>query len=283
MTKKDFYEVLGVDKKASTDEIKKAYRKKALEYHPDRNKAADATEKFKEVNEAYEVLSDAQKRSTYDRFGHSAFANGQGAPAGNPFGGAGGPFQYTYTSNGNFQDFADMFGGFSDPFDIFDNFFGGFRQRAQKPRYQLSLSFSEAAKGVTKHLVHQGKQHNINVPAGIDTGMVIRYPEFEVSFKVAPDKYFQRDGQDLVVEADIPLSMAMLGGEVEVKTLEDPLKVKVRAGTKLGTVMRLTGRGLPYPQRQRRGDLYIKLNINLPGRLNRKQKKLVQQLQEEGL
>src|SRR3989344_3282836 len=120
MAKRDLYEVLGVAKSASTEEIKKAYRKKALEYHPDRNKSADATEKFKEVNEAYEVLSDQQKRSTYGRFGHGAFPGG-GAPGGSPYGGQGGPFQYTY-SGGSPQDFADMFGGFSDPFDIFESF-----------------------------------------------------------------------------------------------------------------------------------------------------------------
>ena len=281
MAKRDLYEVLGVAKSASTEEIKKAYRKKALEYHPDRNKSADATEKFKEVNEAYEVLSDQQKRSTYDRFGHGAFPGG-GAPGGSPYGGQGGPFQYTY-SGGSPQDFADMFGGFSDPFDIFESFFGVFRDRPSKPRYQLKLSFSEATHGISKSFVHQGKRHTINVPAGVDDNMVIRYPEFEVSFSVAADRYFKRDGQDLIVEAEVPLTMALLGGEIKIKTLDEPLTVRVRPGTKPGSILRLGGRGLTYPQRRSRGDLYIKLNINMPGRLDRKQKQLVQQLEKAGL
>ena len=149
-TKRDFYEVLGVNKTASDAEIKKAYRQQALKYHPDRNKSADATEKFKEISEAYEVLSDQKKRETYDQFGHSAFDPAQGFGAGGPFGGSQtyrqGPFTYTYTTSGagpggGFGGFD--FGGFSDPFEIFESFFGGgrspFRQARQLPRYGLRI------------------------------------------------------------------------------------------------------------------------------------------------
>ncbi|MEK7514148.1 MAG: DnaJ domain-containing protein, partial [Patescibacteria group bacterium] len=151
-TKRDFYDVLGVKKTASADELKKAYRQQALKFHPDRNKAADAAEKFKEVSEAYEVLSNPQKKQSYDQFGHSA---------GDPFANANsyrqGPFTYTYTTGGG-QPGAD-FGGFSDPFEIFESFFGGgaspFRQARQLPRYGLAISFMEAAKGCQRRIIHQ--------------------------------------------------------------------------------------------------------------------------------
>ena len=150
-TKRDYYDILGVKKDASSQEIKKAYRKLALEHHPDRNKAAGASEKFKEINEAYEVLSDPKKKETYDQFGHAAFdpryGGFGGAAAGSPFGGQSqtyrqGPFTYTYTTSGG----GSPFGGFSDPFEIFEAFFGGaspFRQAARMQRYGLSISFMD--------------------------------------------------------------------------------------------------------------------------------------------
>lgn len=138
---KDYYKLLGVEKSASAEELKKAYRKLALQYHPDRNKTKEAEEKFKEINQAYEVLGDPQKRAQYDQFGAGAFENGGGA--GGPFGGFGGgfrqqgPFTYTYSTGG---DGGFDFGGFSDPFDIFEQFFGGGFAR-QKPTYSLQVDF----------------------------------------------------------------------------------------------------------------------------------------------
>jgi molecular chaperone DnaJ len=162
MADKDYYQVLGVNKSASEAEIKKAYRKLALQYHPDRNKGNKESEaKFKEVTKAYEVLSDPQKKQAYDQYGHAAFEQGAGQGpfgAGGPFGGQGGgqygPFTYTYTSNGG-QGGGFDFGGFSDPFEIFEQFFGGgnpFGRQQRRPIYSLRIDFMDAVKGITKKI-----------------------------------------------------------------------------------------------------------------------------------
>lgn len=279
--KRDYYDVLGVTKSASADEIKRAYRKLALQFHPDRNKAADAEAKFKEINEAYEILSNPQKKQTYDQFGHAAFD----PSAGNPFSRAGsagsGPFQYSYYSSGQPGDFADMFGGFSDPFDIFETFFGGRVNRApQKPHYSLKISFLEAAKGGEKTLVHQGKKHTIKIPAGSDDGTRIRYSDFDVSFDVAPDKTFKREGYDLFIDLKIPFTDAILGTQINVPTLDKDLKIKIRPGTQPGTMVRLAGKGVKYLQSSRHGDLYIRLIIVLPEKLNQQQRNLLKEFEK---
>src|SRR5579864_8620385 len=148
MATQDYYSILGIDKSASADELKRAYRKLALQYHPDRNKTKEAEEKFKEINKAYEVLGDPQKRQTYDQFGAAAFEGagaGQGpfgGAQGGPFEGRQGPFSYTYSTGGDGAGFD--FGGFSDPFDIFEQFFGGgggFGARQRRPVYSLTINF----------------------------------------------------------------------------------------------------------------------------------------------
>lgn len=276
--KRDLYDILGLKKTASQDEIKKAYRKLALEFHPDRNKSADAESKFKEVTEAYEVLSDPKKRSSYDQFGHSASSQG------NPFSGANGPFSYSYSSSGNPVDFADIFGGAGgDPFDIFETFFGGaspFRRGPQKPHYSIRLSFKEAALGTQKTITHQGKSHSIKVPAGSDTGTRIRYPDFDISFEVAPDKVFKREGADLIVDLNLPFSTAALGGDLSVPTLEKDLKIKVRPGTQPETILRLSGKGIKHLQHSSHGDLYIRLHVIIPEKLTSKQKRLLKEFDQ---
>ncbi|OGD80176.1 hypothetical protein A2368_03620 [Candidatus Collierbacteria bacterium RIFOXYB1_FULL_49_13] len=279
--KRDYYSVLGVERSASAAEIKKAYRQKALEFHPDRNKSADAEAKFKEVNEAYEILSNDQKKAAYDRFGHSAFD----PSAGSPFTGAGtgrsGPINYTYYSQGSPGDFADAFGGFSDPFDIFESIFGGaspFSRGPQKPHYSLRVSFEEAAKGITKTIVHQGKQHTINIPAGASEGTRIRFTDFDISIDVAPHKTFKRDGYDLYVDQTIPFTLAALGGSITVPTLEKDITIKIRPGTQPNTLLRLSGLGIQRLQSRGKGDLYIRLIVKIPEKLTREQKKLLQQL-----
>jgi len=183
-TKRDYYDILGVTKGVSAEELKKAYRKKALEFHPDKNKDKDAGAKFKEINEAYEILSDNQKKKAYDQFGHAAFDPSSGFGG---FGEAGaktgraGPFTYTYTSSGG-NPFGGMGqGDFSDPFDIFESFFGGvnpFRRGPQKPHYSIKVGFMEAVRGVERTLVHQGESHKVKIPAGADNGTRIQFKDF---------------------------------------------------------------------------------------------------------
>src|SRR6185369_12035411 len=232
-TKRDYYEVLGLKKDATAAEIKSAYRKMALKYHPDRNKEKDAEENFKEINEAYQVLSDPQKKQSYDQFGHAAFdpASGMG---GNPFAGGSqtGPFTWSYqTGAGGANPFEGM--DFSDPFEIFESFFGGgFGGAAQRrPRYSLTISFMDAVKGAEKEIEIEGKKRSVKIPAGADDGTRLRFDDFELSFNVRPDSYFKREGNDLYVDQHISFATAALGGEINVRTLEGSLKLKVRPGT----------------------------------------------------
>lgn len=282
---RDYYEILGVSKSATAAEIKKAYRKLALEFHPDRNKAADADAKFKEINKAYEVLSDTNKRTQYDQFGPAAFEGGAaGGPGGfggfGGFGGRSGPFTYTYTNYGGNQGDFD----FSDPFDIFESFFGGggspFGNMRQKPRYSLSIDFMEAVHGAQRTIVHQGKSHTINIPAGAGDGTRIRFQEFDVTIDVKPHPQFKRDGYDVVLDFPIAFHLAALGGTIEVPTLDKPLKIKIRPGTQPGTVVRLQQLGIPHLRGQGKGDMYIRLVVTIPKTLSRKQRQLLEQLAE---
>ncbi len=283
-TKRDYYEILGVEKTVTPDELKKAYRQMAMKFHPDRNKEEGAEEKFKEINEAYEVISDEQKRKTYDQFGHAAFEGAAGM-GGNPFGGGfrqGGPFTYTYsTSGGNpFEGYDD----FSDPFDIFEQFFGGGfaggQARQRKPRYTLRVDFMDAVKGAEKKVTIDGKEHTIKIPAGADDGTRIRYEEFDITLDVLPHKKFRRDGYDIFIDQEIDFTTAALGGQTEVETLDDMLKLKVRAGTQSHTLIRLQGEGVQHVRGGGKGDMYVRLVVTIPKKLSRKQKKLLEQFRE---
>jgi DnaJ-class molecular chaperone len=286
---KDFYQVLGVSKTATRDEIKKAYRKLALQYHPDRNKTKEGEAKFKEVTTAYEVLSNEEKRKTYDQFGSAAFeqggAGGPGGPFGGGFGGGQGgqygPFSYSYSSNGQGADF----GGFSDPFDIFEQFFGGggspFGQRERRPIYSVTISFKEAVHGVEKNVTINGKSQKIKIPAGVDSGSRIRFQDYDVAIQVTADQRFARDGYDIVTEQEISFAQAALGAEITVETIDDKVKIKIPSGTQPGMLVRLSGRGVPRLQGSGRGDHYVRIKIVVPKKLNNKQKELLEQLQKE--
>ncbi|MBI3954589.1 DnaJ domain-containing protein [Candidatus Collierbacteria bacterium] len=281
-TKRDYYDILGVSRSASGPELKTAYRKKALEFHPDRNKSPEAETKFKEVNEAYEVLSNSEKRAAYDRFGHSAFDPSAGAPWGGASQARSGPFTYTYYTSGAPGDFADIFGGFSDPFEIFESFFGGgspfSRTRPQKPHYSLKIDFLDAVHGTTRNLVHQGKSYTIKIPPGSDDGTRIRFSDFDVSLNVKSHPVFKRDGNDIYVDQDVAFTKAILGGEIQVPTLDNKnLKLKIRPGTQPGTVVRLSGQGIKEINSPRKGDFYIRLNIRLPEKLSRRQRQLMEE------
>lgn len=285
-TPRDYYEVLGLQKSATAADIKKAYRKMALKFHPDKNKEPDAETKFKEINQAYEVLSDENKRKAYDQFGHAAFdpASGMG---GNPFGqgfpggfGQGqGPFTYTYSTGG--QNPFEGMDGFSDPFEIFEQFFGGgfanAARAARKPRYALQISFMDAVKGVTKEVEINGKKHTLKVPPGVDDGTRIRYDEFDVTIDVLPHETFKREGYDVFIDHPIDFSLAALGGNTTVSTLKGELKLKVRPGTASHTLVRLRGEGMPVLQRSGHGDLYVRLVVEVPTKLTREQRKVLEQ------
>jgi DnaJ-class molecular chaperone len=282
----DYYQILGVSKTASADEIKKAYRKMALQYHPDRNKGKEAEGKFKEVTKAYEVLSDTSKRQTYDQFGAAAFEQGgpAGQGAGGPFGGFGGqqgPFTYSY-SNGGAQGF-DFGGGFSDPFDIFEQFFGGgnpFGRQQRRSTYSLNISFLEAVKGVTKKVQLEGKTQTIKIPAGVDDNSRIRFGEYDVVIDVTPDKKFKRQGYDIVTEEEISFPQAVLGGTLEVQTVQDIVKIKIPAGTQPETLIRLRGKGVKMLRGAGHGDHYVRIKVTIPKNLSTHQKELLKEFDD---
>lgn len=286
-SKRDYYEILGVTKTATAADIKSAYRKMALKFHPDKNKAPDAEANFKEINEAYQVLSDAKKRQAYDQFGHAAFDPAAGAGmGGNPFGGGfqSGPFTWSYSTTGQGQN---PFEGadFGDPFEIFESFFGGagFARAPRRPRYSLTIEFMEAVKGVEKKVTVEGKEKTVKIPAGADDGTRLRFDEFDLTLDVRPDPRFKRDGADVFVEQVIPFTVAALGGDAEVPTLNGTLKLKVRAGTASHTLVRLRGEGIQHLRGNGRGDLYVRLVVEVPTKLSKAQKKLLEQLQASGV
>ena len=288
-TKTDYYDILGVSKGASADEIKKAYRKQALEWHPDRHKDdKEAAEKrFKEINEAYQILSNPQKKTAYDNYGHDAFTPGGGNPFTGGFqGGAGSPFTYTYTSGGE-NPFGNM--DFGDPFDIFESFFGGgnpFGQagrRQQVPRYSITIDFMEAVKGVSKEVSIGGSKRKIKIPAGIYEGARISFGDFTLSVNIKPHKLFERQDDDIYITVGIPFSLAVLGGEIKVPTVEGEIKIRIRPGTQGGTMMRLREQGVARLNGRGKGDEYVRINVIIPEKLNHNQKDLVEEMKKEGL
>jgi len=283
---KDYYQILGVTKASTLEEIKKAYRKLALEYHPDRNKSKEAELKFKEVTKAYEVLSNEEKKRTYDQFGHDAFEQGgYGSAQGNPFTGqqAGrwGPFTYSYATNG--AEGAD-FGGSSDPFDIFEQFFGGgspFGQRQRRPVYSVRINFDEAVHGIEKQVNINGKMEKMKIPAGVDRGSRMRFSDYDVVIDVTPDEKFQRQGYDIVNEVTISYPQAALGTEVPVETIDGPINIRIPSGTQSGVLIRLSGKGVKHVRGNGSGDHYAKINVVVPKKLSRRQKELLEELEKE--
>lgn len=281
-----YYDLLGVSKNSSIAEIKSAYRKLALKWHPDRNKSAEAEKKFKEINQAYEVLSDSKKKATYDQVGHDTFVRG-GRPGFNPGGGnqQGGPYTYSWSSSSGspFEGFDA--GGFSDPFDIFEQFFGnsgfGRSQSRQKPIYQIQISFDEAVSGVTKTVKIDSKSKTIKIPAGVDSGMRIRFADFDILVSVSKDSRFQREGQDVYSRIQIPLTTAILGGTVDVVTVnKDKVTVKVKPGTQPGAMLRLADQGIPHPNSRQRGDHYLVFEINIPDKITSHQRQLLEEFEK---
>lgn len=298
MSKRDYYEVLGVGKNASDDEIKKAYRKLAIKYHPDKNPGdKEAEEKFKEISEAHEVLSDKQKRARYDQFGHA----GVGGASGNPFGGTGGnPFQGgQYSFNG--QSFSFDFGG-GGLDDILDSLFGfgtgagGRRRPMRGPDYQTNLviTFEEAIFGTTKSVNVDGQTIKLKVPAGIDDGMSIRLagrggpaPEdggekgdLYVQVRVKPHKHLTREGAIILSEEKISMVDAALGTEITVETVDGNITMKVPAGTQSGTPFKLSGHGVPFRKDGDRGPHIVTIIVEIPKKLTKRQKELLEEFRD---
>lgn len=288
--KPDYYEVLGVQKGASQAEIKKAYRKLALQWHPDRNKSPEAETKFKGINEAYEILSDSKKRQAYDQFGHAAFRPGAGPSGGGrrTYTYQQGPSTDTYTKFGQgespFNGFDFSFGGFSDPFEIFEQFFGrASSARRRVPTYKIKIEFMEAIKGVEKEVNIGGERRKIKIPPGIADGQRLLFNDFYLLIDVGEDNVFEREGNDIYSTAEISFPLATLGGSVKVKTLDGEVKLKVRPGTQSGTVIRLRGKGTRSPGSRRPGDQYIRIRVAVPTRLNREQRSILNQLSKTGI
>lgn len=354
-SKRDYYETLGIKKDASADEIKKAFRRAAIEHHPDRG--GDES-KFKEINEAYEVLKDADKRKRYDQFGHAGV--GGAGSSGDPFGGA-----YGNAQNINF-DFGDLGLG-----DIFGSFFGGGGQRQQRPsrgrdvEANVEISFEQAVfgtevelelnlqdncshcKGTTTEPGHEmitcdkckgsgqvvtmtrtifgniqqaticptcqgrgkvpekvcsvckgkGTQANkqtieLKVPAGIDDGATIRLREhgeaiangpkgdLYVNIRVKPHKHFTREGDLILSEETIAMVDAALGAEIDVETVDGPIRMKVPSGTQSGSDFKLSGHGVPHLKGGSRGAHIVTIHVQTPTKLNRKQRQLLEELRQ---
>lgn len=355
MTTRDYYEILGVSKSATEAELKKAYRKAAMEHHPDKHGGEDA--KIKEINEAYETLKDPQKRAAYDQYGHAAAQNG-----GNPFGGAGG-------FNAEGFDFSGM--GFGDIFDMFFQGQQGGRGQTRPVGRDLQvgvdLTFQEAVFGTEKKVrldlqdicvacegdgaakgsklidcktcegrgqvvrmqqtflgafqqaticptchgrgqmpeercitchgegvTNRTKDLTVKIPAGIDNGATIRLPnqgeaaiggakgDLYVHVRVKHDRQFNRQGYDIHSEVKIPMTSAALGTEVEIKTVDGDVTIKIPAGTQSGKVIRLSDRGVPHVNGRGRGAHLVEVTVETPHKLTAKQRELLEEFEKAG-
>ncbi len=298
MAKRDYYEVLGIDKNATQDEIKKAYRKLARKYHPDVNPGDKvAEEKFKEISEAYEVLSDPEKRKQYDQFGTFDFGEGGfGGFGGFDFNGGsgGGKYYKTYTySGGDFSKiFEDLFGKSYSKSSSYDfDFGGGFAQKGDDIEAEIEVSFDEAVKGGEKYINVGGKTLKVKIPAGVDNGSKIRlagkgYPgmgnapngDLILKIKVREHPDYIRKGDDLYKKVPITLKQAILGGEIETDTPNGKIKIKIPPKTSSGKKFRVKGKGVKNLKNSKVGDLYIETYITLPEYIPAELKEAVKKL-----
>jgi curved DNA-binding protein len=289
----DYYKILGVPRAAAADEIKRAFRKLAMQYHPDRNPGdKQAEDRFKEINEAYQVLSDPQKRSRYDQLGESYSQWQQkGAPGNFDWG------QWSGGQGAQQVNLDELFGdsSFSDFFrSIFGGAMGGQSMRGRSSRgaasiqQEVPISLREAYTGTTRTLQVGNRRVDVKLPPGVRTGTKIRAPaagparadgspsDIYLVMDVAEDPLFEREGNDLHTHATIDVFKAILGGETEVKTLSGKVVLTIPAGTQPEQVFRLAGRGMPVLKHpQETGDLYVHLKVQIPRQLSAKQKSLL--------
>lgn len=279
---KDYYQILGIERDADIQTIKKAYRNLARKHHPDVDKSPGAEERFKEINEAYQILSDPQKRTTYDQFGSAAFdANAFSQSYSQWKEGPGGYSFRTFSRGSRDFSFDFDFSGFADPFDIFEIVFGSrspFGQQERLPRYILSLEFHEAVKGVEKEVEIQGRRTKVRVPAGVDDSSEIKFKNFILVCQVKPHEKFKRRGYDLFTDEKIHFTQAALGDEIQVETIDGPVKIRIPQGTKPQTQIRLRGKGVSHMRDVGRGDQYVRVIVDIPEKYNQEEKKLLQKL-----
>ena len=318
MEYKDYYKILGVDKTASGKEIKAAYRKLARKFHPDDNpNDPKAEERFKEINEAHEVLSDREKRAKYDQLGADwqSWQQTGGRPGDFNWGqwAAGPEGQRVHVRYGTPEDLEDLFGGGGSPFsDFFTSIFGGMGgagarrgsggfeyqprpQTGQNLEHEVDISLAEAHQGTTRLLNKDGRRLEVKIPAGAKTGTRVRMRgeggtgmaggqagDLYLKVNVAPDPRFERKEDDLYVTVPVDLYTAVLGGEVRVPTLSGEVSLKIPPGSQNGQSFRLRGKGMPkLGKSSERGDLYTRLDVRLPTQLTPRQRELFDQLRQE--
>ena len=296
MAYKDYYDVLGVTRSASEGEIKSAYRKLAKQYHPDKNAGDEkAANRFKEIGEAYAVLSDTEKRKLYDQYGHA----GQVPPgAWSGAGGAGGGFPGGADFGGvDASQFSDFFqglfgqqgrggfrgGGAQVNLDDLMSGMGGGRRFVQNVEGELQVTLQEAYSGSDETIQVEGKRLTVRIPAGTRDGARLRLSgqgpgggDVLLTIRVLEDGKFDVDGNDLTTSVDVPVDVAALGGSVRVPTMKGDVSLNIPAGTSGGRRMRLRGQG--WPSKAGAGDLYVKLNLVLPAKLSDAERQLYEQL-----
>ncbi len=299
---KDYYQILGISKSASKDEIKSAFRKLAHQYHPDKGGGNEA--KFKEVSEAYSVLGDDNKRKQYDTFGSSGPASGGG------YGGFSGFNQGQDFGGFDFSQFTQGGRGGSFEFDLNDilgDFFGGNmggrRQRVKKGRdisVDLEITFAESIFGVekefslTKNSTYKAEKIKVKISADIDDGQTIRLSgggetikdgvagDLYINVSVRRDPLFKKEGKNIITEINIKLSDAILGLKYPLKTLDGDIELIIPEGTNSGDILRVREKGVPIDNHNR-GDLLVKIKIKMPTRLSRDARKAIEELKKEGL
>ena len=301
---KDYYQILGVPKDASIDQVKQAYRKMAREHHPDMVKDGDkatAEKRFKEINEAYQILSDPQKKKMYDQYGQAGPGFGAGNAGAGGFGQGGwGPFTYSYTTgnpqNGGYGDF--------DPFDVFEEFFGfrGFGggrtpKKGKNLYYELQLDFVDAIRGTEKTVNIESGKITIKIPQGVTDGVEMRFPgkgmpgpnnvpagDLYITIRIKTPPQFTRYGNHLGVGIELDYTQLVLGDVVEVPVIDmdqpsgvGRAKLKVPAGTQPGTQLRIRGKGMPGLQGRSQGDVIVQIFVKIPQKVNKKQKDLLEE------
>lgn len=302
MEYKDYYKVLGIERKAKQEEIKRAYRKLAMKYHPDHNPGnKQAEEKFKEINEAYQVLGDEQQRGRYDQLGESYNSWQQSGTPGNynwdqwaAAQSAGGGRRVQVN---NLEDLQDIFsnGGFSD---FFNMFFGGAANNTGRPTRRgsraanveqaVQITLQEAYHGAERLMQVDDRRLQVKIPSGAQTGTKVRMSQagpgnsdLYLKIEVLADERFERKGDDLYTETNIDLYTAVLGGTSKVDTLNGSIILTIPGGTQPGQTFRLTGQGMPKLRHAGQyGDLYVRIKVSLPRTLTSQQREIFEQLRK---